>query len=59
MELEKTTSSLSEKGAEMSSVLRTVKKCKKSRVLGEAQVVSRDEYGGLELDSKVEMIRAL
>ena len=43
----------------MSSVLRTVKKRKKSRVLGEVQVVSRDEYRGLELDSKVEMIRAL
>ena len=43
----------------MSSLLRTVKKRKKSRVLGEVQVVSRDEYRGLELDSKAEMIRAL
>ena len=43
----------------MSSVLRTVKKRKKSRVLGEVEVVSRDEYSGLELDPKVEMIRAL
>ena len=43
----------------MSSLLFTVKKRKKSRVLGEVQVVSRDEYRGLELDSKAEMIRAL
>ncbi len=43
----------------MSSLFRTVKKRKKSRVLGEVQVVSRGEYRGLALDSKVEMIRAL
>ena len=43
----------------MSSLLRAVKKRKKSHVLGEVEVVSRDEYKGLELDSKVEMIRAL
>jgi len=43
----------------MGSLLRTVKKCKKSRRLGEVEVVKREEYGGLEVDSKVEMIRAL
>ena len=43
----------------MSSLLRSVKKRKKSRVLGEVDVLSREEYSGQELDSKVEMIRAL
>ena len=43
----------------MRSLLRSVKKRKKSRVLGEVQVVSREEYTGLDVDSKVEMIRAL
>ena len=36
----------------MSSLLRSVKKRKKSRVLGEVEVLSREEYSGLELDSK-------
>ena len=48
-----------EKGAEMRSLLRSVKKRKKSRRLGEVEVVGREEYGELEVDSKVEMIRAL
>ena len=43
----------------MGSLLRTVKKCKKSRRLGEVEVVEREEYTELEVDSKVEMIRAL
>ncbi len=43
----------------MRSLLRLVKKRKKRRVLGEVEVMSREEYSGLELDSKVEMIRAL
>ena len=43
----------------MGSLLRSVKKRKKSRRLGEVEVVEREEYGELELDSKVEMIRAL
>jgi transposase-like protein len=47
------------KGAEMGSLLRTVKKRKKSRRLGEVSVVGREEYRELEVDSKVEMIRAL
>ncbi len=42
----------------MRSLLRSVKKRKKRRVLGEVEVMSREEYSGLELDSKVEMIRA-
>ncbi len=48
-----------EKGAEMKSLLRAVKGRKKSRRLGEVEVVKREDYGELELDSKVEMIRAL
>ena len=47
------------KGAEMGSLLRTVKKRKKSRRLGEVAVVEREEYRELEVDAKVEMIRAL
>ncbi len=43
----------------MSSVLRTVEKRKKSRRLGEVEVIHRDEYAELEVDTKVEMIRAL
>jgi len=43
----------------MGSLLRTVKKCKKSRRLGEVEVVERETYRELEVDSKVEMIRAL
>ncbi len=43
----------------MSSVLRSVKKSKKSRRLGEVAVVSREKYAEFDVDSKVEMIRAL
>ena len=43
----------------MSSVLRSVKKRKKSRRLGEAAVVSREAYAEVDLDAKVEMIRTL
>jgi len=43
----------------MSSFVRSVRKRKKSRVLGKVQVVRRDEYEGMELDTKVEMIRSL
>lgn len=43
----------------MSSVVRSVRKRKKSRVLGEVEVISPEAYAGLELNSKVEMIRAL
>jgi transposase-like protein len=43
----------------MGSVLRSVKKRKKSRRLGEVEVISRGEYAEFELDAKVEAIRAL
>ena len=43
----------------MSSVLRSVKKRKKSRRLGEVEVISRNEYAEFDVDSKAEMIRAL
>ena len=43
----------------MGSLLRRVKERKKSRRLGEVEVMEREEYGELEVDSKVEMIRAL
>jgi len=43
----------------MSSVLRSVKKSKKSRCLGKVDVVSREKYAEFDVDSKVEMIRAL
>ena len=48
-----------EKGAEMGSLLRTAKKHKKSRRLGEPEVMAREEYGELEVDVKIEMIRSL
>ena len=41
------------------SVLRPFKKRKKSRRLGEVEVISREEYAGFDLDAKVEAIRAL
>ncbi len=53
------TASATKKGAEMGSLLRSVKKRKKSRRLGEVEIVRREEYSELEVDSKVEMIRAL
>ena len=43
----------------MSSVLRSVKKRKKSRRLGEVEIIRREDYDELELDAKVEAIRAL
>ena len=43
----------------MSSVLRSVKKRKKSRRLGEVEIIRHEEYAELELDAKVEAIRAL
>lgn len=48
-----------EKGAGMSSVLRSVRKRKKSRRLGEVEIISREGYEEFELDAKVEAIRAL
>ena len=43
----------------MGSVLRAVRKRKKSRRLGEVEIVNREEYADFAMDSKVEMIRAL
>ena len=43
----------------MRSLLRSVKKRKKSRRLGKVEVVRRAEYGELDVDTKVEMIRSL
>ena len=43
----------------MSSVLRPVRKRKKSRMLGPVDVMRREDYGDLELDAKVELIRSL
>ncbi len=43
----------------MGSLLRSVKKRKKARRLGEVEIVRREEYRELEFDAKVEMIRSL
>ena len=43
----------------MRSVLRPVRKRKKSRTLGPVDVIRREDYGELELDAKVELIRSL
>ena len=43
----------------MRSVLRSVRKRKKSRRLGEVDIIRREEYAGFDVDAKVEMIRAL
>ena len=48
-----------EKGAEMSSVLRPVRKRKKGRTLGPVEIIRREDYADLELDAKVELIRSL
>ena len=42
----------------MGSLLRTAKKHKKSRRLGAPEVMAREEYGELEVDVKIEMIRS-
>ena len=43
----------------MSSVLRSVRKRKKSRTLGAVDVIDRAEYADLEVDAEVELIRSL
>ena len=43
----------------MGSLLRRVKERKKSRRLGEVEVMEREEYQELEVDTKIEMIRSL
>jgi putative transposase len=43
----------------MSSFVRSVQKRKKSRVLGKVQVIRREEYEAMDLNTKVETIRSL
>ena len=43
----------------MSSVLRPVRKRKKGRTLGPANIIRREDYADLELDAKVELTRSL
>ena len=43
----------------MSRVPHVVRKCKKRKVLGEVKVISREEYEDMELDTRLELIRAL
>jgi len=43
----------------MNSVLRSVKKRKKFRRLGEVNIINREEYAEFDVDAKVEAIRAL
>ena len=43
----------------MRSVLRSVRKRKKSPRLGEVDIISRAEYAGFDVDAKGEMIQAL
>ena len=43
----------------MSSVLRSVRKRKKGRLLGAVDVIDREGYAELEVDAKVELIRSL
>ena len=59
MTLTKTTITLRERGAKMSSVLRSVRKRKKGRTLGPVDIIRREDYADLEVDVKVELIRSL
>ena len=43
----------------MSSILRPVRKRKKGRTLGPVNIIQREDYTDLELDTKVELIRSL
>jgi transposase-like protein len=43
----------------MSRVARAVWERKKTKVLGEPRIISREEYAEMELDSRLELIRAL
>ena len=43
----------------MSSFLRAVGQRKKSKRLGEAEILSQAEYAALQLDARVDLIRAL
>ncbi len=46
-------------GAEVSSFLRKVGRRKKSKVLGEVEVMDREQYQDLDLDAKVALIQKL
>ena len=59
MPFEKTDISPREKGAEMSSVLRSVRKRKKGHTLGAVDVIDREDHAEREVDAKVELIRSL
>lgn len=41
------------------SVLRSVKERKRKKRLGEVDVIGVEQYGGLELDAKIELVRSL
>ena len=43
----------------MPRLARGGKRSRKSKMLGEPEVVSREEYAGMELDSRLELIRSL
>ena len=43
----------------MNSILRSVRKRKKGRTLGPVEIIRREDYVDLELDTKVELIRSL
>ncbi len=43
----------------MSSFLRAVGRRKKAKRLGEAEILSQAEYGALQMDARVNLIRAL
>ena len=48
-----------EKGARCAAPTIGQETAEKSRRLGEVDIISREEYGGFDVDGKVEMIRAL
>ena len=43
----------------MARIPRVVRKSKKTKVLGQPQIITKEEYEGRDLDTRVEMIRAL
>ena len=58
-DVEKSNINPQKKGAAMRSVFCSVKKRKKVRRMGQVEIVSREQYTDLELDTKVELIRSL
>ena len=59
MTLAKTTSSRKRKEPRWEVCYVQPRKHKKSRRLGEPEVMAREEYGELDVDVKIEMIRSL